>query len=283
MNTETVPDKKRAEQIAAIREMADWLEARPWLPMATYFRASEQLNGHGSTPDEQRELLATMQELADKLGRKLDESLPDRTRLTARVGPLEYDVLVWHENGRPDRFDERDAELARLRAEVAALRGEVGLDYSREVEPADDPTPVSPARGGAPHVVAMTNVGLVDETPAEVSTLSAAIRFSEARREAFRLIGRTTSERLQAATLDLLHGQALSEDAERAQRADLRPGEQGRVTNPDLARFLAKKEEARREARHFLGLEESAKHYPVHAGPCWSDCNRSEHSVSESH
>lgn len=109
----------------------------------------------------------------------------------------------------------------------------------------------------------LTGGQLVDETPAETATLSAAIRFSEAQREAFRLTGRTTPERRRAATLDLLHGQALDEDVERARRADVRQGEQGRVTDPKLARFLAEKEDKRRTARHFLGLEESAKHCPV--------------------
>ena len=102
-----------------------------------------------------------------------------------------------------------------------------------------------------------------DKTTGEAATLSAAIHFSATQSEAARMTGRTTPERLRAATLDLLHEQAHAEDTERTLLADLRDGEQGRITNPRLAHFLAVKEEKRRTARHFLGLEESAKHYPT--------------------
>jgi hypothetical protein len=141
---------------------------------------------------------------------------------------------------------------------TAASDDPSGLTYSREPDEADDPTPVSPARGW--HAGAMVAGGeMVDEA----RTLSAAIHFSNVQREAARHAGRISSERLRAITLDLLHDQARAEDAERAQRADVREGEQGRITNPKLAHFLAEQEEKRRVARHFLGLEESAKHYPV--------------------
>lgn len=50
---------------------------------------------------------------------------------------------------------------------------------------------------------------------------------------------------------------------ERIDATGLRPGEHGRVTNPNLAQFLAGKEHKRREAARFLGLTESAKHYPA--------------------
>lgn len=124
----------------------------------------------------------------------------------------------------------------------------VGLDYSREAEPADDPTPVSPARG-------WHGGSLADETPDEAPTLWAAIRFSDTRREAGRLIGRTTPDLLRTATLDLLHGQALDEDVNRARRADVREGEQGRITDPNLAHFFAKKEEARRQPAELLHMQ----------------------------
>jgi hypothetical protein len=109
--------------------------------------------------------------------------------------------------------------------------------------------------------------------PAEVHT--AEVYFSEAYREAFRLMRRdspghrSSPESRTAAALDLLHGQAIDEDAERTRRADVREGEQGRVTNPNVAHFLAVKEERSRTARHFLGLEESAKHNaaPVACSP----------------
>jgi hypothetical protein len=149
-----------------------------------------------------------------------------------------------------------------------------GMSYSRQD---DDPQVIRPHSPRLPlHTGSVVDGGeLVDETPAE-PTLSAAIRFSEARREALRSLrvaGRPLAE-LDAATLDLLHGQALDDEAERAQRADVRPGEEGRITNPRLARFLAEKEERQRIARHFLGLEESAKHYPAEDERC-PDCGES--------
>jgi len=72
--------------------------------------------------------------------------------------------------------------------------------------------------------------------------------------------------------VDAAHAEALLEDNDRATvavRADMREGERGRTANPNMARFLAEREDKRRGARHFLGLEESAKHYPVSA--CWVD------------
>jgi hypothetical protein len=56
------------------------------------------------------------------------------------------------------------ASFARYEAKQAAA-DPTGLAYSREHHEADDPRPVSPARGGQPHVVAVTDDGLVDETP----------------------------------------------------------------------------------------------------------------------
>lgn len=235
------------------------------------------------------------------------------------------------------------ADHIKFQAEKAAR--EAGLDYSRADSEPDDPTPVSPARaplhvgvvedGGlvevateayqtarcgdlavhGPHAVDHgpdqprncpgVPVPTDEATPAETATLSAAIHFSEARRDAGRALGRwTTPELLQAATLNLLHGQAFTEDVERALCGGLREGEQGRVANPNLAHFLAIKEERKRIARHFLGLEESAKHspfvtrdccgygpaaehnpdcmgeltaeaptdVPLHGGPCWTGC-----------
>ncbi len=66
--------------------------------------------------------------------------------------------------------------------------------------------------------------------------------------------------------LEKAHVAALVEDNDRAKAAivaSLRPGEGGRIVNPRLAQFLAGKEYRRREAAHFLGLEESAEHHPA--------------------
>jgi len=79
-------------------------------------------------------------------------------------GPVEFMVFREISAARAERIEagsvlaEKEAELARLRAEVEKLRADRGLDYSR---PADDPTPVSGARV-EPHVGAVTESGLVD-------------------------------------------------------------------------------------------------------------------------
>jgi hypothetical protein len=180
---------ERAARIADIRAFADWLEANPWVPAPHHLRASEQINSYD---DDGVTALAQVREVAARLGVETDQHLDDRTRLEYKVGRVEYDLLAWHRDGRPDE-------------------------------------PVPP----------------VDEA----RTLTAAIYFSETRREALRALrkaGRPLGE-LSATTLELLHGQALAEDGERAQRADVREGEAGRVTNLELARFLAVKEDARRE------------------------------------
>ncbi|GAA2696332.1 hypothetical protein [Actinoplanes palleronii] len=127
MNDTTVPDEQRAERIADIRAFADWLEQNPWIPTPDLVDASKHLNGTGQSAEEQRKNLDVLESVADRLGIEVGKGMNDRTRMTANVGKFEYRLLVWHENGRPGQLDERDAELERLRAEVAALRSGVGL------------------------------------------------------------------------------------------------------------------------------------------------------------
>lgn len=113
-------DAKRASTIADIRAFADWLEANPWVPTPYHAYASEHLNG-GDDPNP-AVALAQLQEFAERADVKADESLHDRTRAKVNIGRFEYTLLVWHPNGRPGVIEERDAELARLRAEVEQLR-----------------------------------------------------------------------------------------------------------------------------------------------------------------
>lgn len=170
MNDTTVPDELRARRIANIRQLADWLEANPDLPAPNHLYGGHQMADPGFRDGiSAAEGLARVRAFAAKHGVKADESGRDRTKASVSFGIAEYSLLTWHKNGRPGQLDEREAELERLRAEVAALRSNVGLDYSRE---ADDPTPVSPARGGAPHVGAVVDGGqLVDETKSEPVTV----------------------------------------------------------------------------------------------------------------
>lgn len=83
---------ERAQKIADIRALADWLEANPWLPVADL-----DVNRHLYGPDGYR----TVVETAKRLGAKLDTHLDDRTKFTYRRGTLTYSVLAWHDGGRP--------------------------------------------------------------------------------------------------------------------------------------------------------------------------------------
>lgn len=159
MNDTSVAEAKRAEAIANIRKLADWLESNADVPLPYDLAGQAQMASpsfhDGISPAEG---VARVRSFAARHGVKVDESSHDRTSATVAFGRASYKLLTWHPSGRPGEPDERDAELERLRAEVAALRGDVGLDYSRADSEPDDPTPVSPAR--APLHVG----GLVDVT-----------------------------------------------------------------------------------------------------------------------
>lgn len=70
----------------------------------------------------------------------------------------------WIDSGRAARHAKLEAKQEAA-LETKAAADPTGLTYSRVDSEPDDPTPVSPARGGQPHVVAVTDGGLVDETP----------------------------------------------------------------------------------------------------------------------
>lgn len=260
MNTTTVPDaqaqaaKDRAKFISGLHEFADYLAANPWLPIdrndSGYIGPARiQVDLHGEREDATAETISRVCEIAAKLGVKVDDRSNDRTSADVKIGAVSYSLIAWHKNGRPGHPDERDAELERLRAEVAALRSGNGLAYFRADSEPDDPTPVSPARAPL-HVGVVNDGGLVDVTEAE--------------RE-----------------LEKAHVEALTEDNDRAKAAvlaDMRFEDAGRIPNPNLARFLAEKEEKRRVARHFLGLEESAKHSPFVTRDCCGYGPAAEHN-----
>jgi hypothetical protein len=147
MLAEARSQAERAQRIADIRKLADWLEERPWMPLLDL-----DVNRHLYGLDGYR----TVVEMAERLGVPLEKTLDDRTRLVFRKGPLTFTLLVWHKDGRP-------AEPA-----PAAVEDDpTGLNYTRAETDEDDPTPVSPARGL--HIGAVTEGGLVDETPAEAA------------------------------------------------------------------------------------------------------------------
>ncbi|GIF14833.1 hypothetical protein [Actinoplanes teichomyceticus] len=190
--THNVPEPHRASQISALHDFAHWLAANPDVPLPIDIFGQKQM-AHPNFADgiSPAEGLTRVRDFAARHGVEVDESKPDRTSAEVRFGIVRYSLLTWHEDGRPGVPDERDAEIERLRAEVAELRAgrssrcggdctlpaghsgehafrdDLGLTYTRADSEPDDPTPVSPGRGGAPAVGAVTDGGLVDETPDE--------------------------------------------------------------------------------------------------------------------
>lgn len=139
---------ERAQKISDIRALAAWLEANPWAPMPNYYDANAHLDARHPGGPSETEAYAKVREVADRLGVQVEERLDDRTTVSKAFGPVTYQVIAWHADGRPADPEPVDP---------------TGQLYSRE---ADDPTPVSGARV-EPHVGGMTEGGLVDETPAE--------------------------------------------------------------------------------------------------------------------
>lgn len=146
---------ERAQKIADIRALADWLEANPDVPMPYQVSAVEHWNENPGDPTPSA-AIATIRNLGQMYGVKLDEHLDDRTRFIVPFGAASYELVVWHEDGRP-------AEPEPLVVPADPF----GLAYTRADSEADDPTPVSPARVPM-HTGGMTAEGLVDETPAPV-------------------------------------------------------------------------------------------------------------------
>lgn len=89
---------ERARFIAGIRLFADWLEQRPWLPVPDSLEAMVHLR-YATGADSAG--LAEFRELAQLLDTETDESLEDRTRIEVPVGPIRYQAIAWHRDGRP--------------------------------------------------------------------------------------------------------------------------------------------------------------------------------------
>lgn len=120
---------ERAQKISDIRALAAWLEANPWAPMPNYYDANAHLDARHPGGPSETEAYAKVREVADRLGVQVEERLDDRTTVSKAFGPVTYQVIAWHADGRPAKPEPADP---------------TGQLYSRE---ADDPTPVSPARG----------------------------------------------------------------------------------------------------------------------------------------
>lgn len=121
---EAQQDEERAKFVAEVRDFATWMEERPWAPVPSRFSVMVHLYDAAG--------IDTVRAVAEHLGVEV-ESSEDKTDADVEIGCVEYSVIAWHRKPKPDA----DADPS-------------GLGYSRE---ADDPTPVSPARGlniGAP-------------------------------------------------------------------------------------------------------------------------------------
>jgi hypothetical protein len=92
---------ERAERIADIRALADWLEANSWVPLPYIAHAYDHLTAPRDVPTEAAGL-AKVRGLAERLGLKTDESLDDRTKLVVPFGEhASYELVTWHKDGRP--------------------------------------------------------------------------------------------------------------------------------------------------------------------------------------
>lgn len=89
---------ERAQQIADMRRLVDWLEQHPELPLDDF-----SANMHLSAPHDGSVLenLAVLRAVAAELGVEVDEKLADRTRVEVKFGDSCYYLLAWHKDGRP--------------------------------------------------------------------------------------------------------------------------------------------------------------------------------------
>lgn len=134
---------ERAQKIADIRALADWLEANPEVPLAAY--PSEQADLHDGAAS-----VAFVRELGARFDSKVRDDLDDRTQVYIRFGSFEYRVIAWHKDGRP------------AEAEPQPDADPTGLTYTRADDEPDDPTPVSGPRVPA-HTGGVTEGGLAEE------------------------------------------------------------------------------------------------------------------------
>jgi hypothetical protein len=152
---------ERAQKIADIRALADWLESTPGVPVPS---VSGQVSpGHETLPhldvwNSGVEGVAELRRLAGLMGAEV-VSDDERTWATKTFGDCEYRAIAWHKDGRPAE------PKPGTTCEELADEDPTGLLHSR-ADDADDPTPVSPARVPL-HTGGVVDGGqLVDETAA---------------------------------------------------------------------------------------------------------------------
>lgn len=87
---------KRAVFVAGMRQLASWVEDRPWVPLPYHPRF--QIDLHGDDAE------TRVREIADQLGIKVEDRLDDRTVACIEIGPVEWAVIAWHPGGRPSEL-----------------------------------------------------------------------------------------------------------------------------------------------------------------------------------
>lgn len=93
---------ERARHIAGIRELADWLEANPFVPMPWRTEGMEHLTPGQDVPDGAAGV-AMVRGVAERLGVLVDDLCGDRTKLLVPFGDgkVSYELIAWHKDGRP--------------------------------------------------------------------------------------------------------------------------------------------------------------------------------------
>lgn len=148
---------ERAQKIADIRALADWLEANPFVPMPYAVRGQATVERNSVAG------VVKVREMAKRLGKKADESLDDRTCFDVKFGEgAEVTIIAWHENGRPALVDPYDSMKGGVSDAEEFATDPTGLTYTRADDEPDDPTPVSGARVPA-HTGGVTEGGLAEE------------------------------------------------------------------------------------------------------------------------
>lgn len=152
---------ERARQIDQIRQLADWFESNPWVPMPWTLRAAESLSVPADAPTMEA-AIAKVRVVAQRLGVEVNEKSEQHTSMEFRLGDfVEYTLSAYHPKGRPtDGYEpEADTDPTGLRYSRADDEGDDGADAvvltpkGREILSV---APVSPAR------VPM-HVGVVDD------------------------------------------------------------------------------------------------------------------------
>jgi len=160
---------ERAQRIADIRALADFLEDNPSLPAPEFTAAQGSPGCDGDVWNSGAKGIAEVRRVAEIFGEQVEED-DERTQVVKRFGDFTYTYIAWHKDGRPAEPAPEPLviphahEQCETEADHAAyvVADPTGLAYSRADDAAEDPTP--PGVRQPLHTGAVTDGGLVDET-----------------------------------------------------------------------------------------------------------------------